>query len=75
MQVPDAPGLDVDIDEEAIANYPTHGNISALGQEEFVYFQARQQRAAWAGYRGTNSKEPAAQQCSFYLPKCIAKVD
>lgn len=51
MVVPDGPGLGVDIDEDAIANYPSSGNISTPNQDEFVYFQARQKRSAWANLK------------------------
>ncbi len=47
MQVPDAPGLGIDIVEDAIAHYPSSGNISAPPLEEFTYFRARPQRASW----------------------------
>jgi galactonate dehydratase len=46
--VPNAPGLGIDIIEEAIAHYPSKGNISAPQQAEMVYFKAREGRAAWA---------------------------
>ncbi len=50
MLVPDAPGLGVDIVEEAIAQYPSTGNVSPPNpQEELVYFRARDQRARWLG--------------------------
>ena len=46
--VPDAPGLGVDIVEDAIANYPSQGNVSPPNpDEEYVYFQARRGRAHW----------------------------
>ena len=46
--VPDRPGLGVDIVEEAIANYPSTGNVSPPNpDEEYVYFQARRQRSRW----------------------------
>lgn len=47
--VPDAPGLGVDIVEEAIAHYPSTGNISPPNMDEYVYVQARYGRAAWVG--------------------------
>lgn len=47
LLVPDAPGLGVDIIEDAIATYPSEGNISPP-QPEYVYFKARQGRARWA---------------------------
>ena len=47
--VPDAPGLGVDIVEEAIAKYPPVGNVSEPDpNEEHVYFRARRGRASWA---------------------------
>ncbi len=48
MLVPDAPGLGIDIVEEAIAKYPSIGNVSAPNpNEEYVYFRARNKRASW----------------------------
>ena len=48
IAVPDAPGLGVDIVEEAIAKYPSVGNISPPDpKEEYVYFRARERRARW----------------------------
>ena len=47
--VPDAPGLGVDIVEQAIAKYPPVGNVSEPNpNEEHVYFRARRGRASWA---------------------------
>lgn len=47
--VPDKPGLGVDIVEDAIAHYPSQGNISPPNPaEEMVYFRARRNRASWA---------------------------
>ena len=45
--VPSAPGLGVDIVEEAIAHYPSTGNISEPKMDEYVYVQAKYSRAAW----------------------------
>ena len=45
--VPDTPGLGVDIVEEAIAHYPSTGNVSDPQLDEYVYVQAKQSRAAW----------------------------
>ena len=46
--VPDRPGIGVDIVEEAIANYPSKGNVSAPNSdEEYVYFRARRQRSRY----------------------------
>jgi galactonate dehydratase len=46
--VPDAPGLGVDIIEEAIAKYPSVGNVSPPNpQEEYLYIRARRGRAGW----------------------------
>ena len=47
LLVPDAPGLGVDIVEDAIAKYPSESNISTPSPE-YVYFKARQRRARWA---------------------------
>ena len=48
MLVPDAPGLGIDIVEEAIANYPSDGNVSIPATaEEPLYVKARTQRARW----------------------------
>ncbi len=47
LQVPDAPGLGIDIVEEAIAHYPSHGNVSNPPLDEMTYFRARPQRASW----------------------------
>ncbi len=50
MLVPDAPGLGVDIVEEAIAKYPSTGNVAPPNpDEEMVYFRARSKRASWLG--------------------------
>lgn len=47
VEVPTAPGLGIDIVEDAIAHYPSHGNIAAPNMPEYTYFRARDQRAAW----------------------------
>ncbi len=48
ISVPDRPGIGVDIIEEAIAKYPSSGNISAPdSSQEYVYFRARDHRAKW----------------------------
>jgi galactonate dehydratase len=47
MQVPTAPGLGIDIVEDAIAHYPSTGNIAPPNLPEYTYFRAREQRAAW----------------------------
>ena len=56
IEVPDRPGLGVDIDEEAVARYPSHGNTAPPGDgtdgssweqgtwNEYVYYQARYRR-------------------------------
>ncbi|MEZ4870234.1 MAG: mandelate racemase/muconate lactonizing enzyme family protein [Caldilineaceae bacterium] len=50
MLVPDAPGLGVDIVEEAIAHYPSTGNVSVpTGADEPLYIRARAQRSRWLG--------------------------
>ena len=49
ITVPDRPGLGVDIVEEAIARYPSRGNVSVPSEgEEMVYVRARRGRARWA---------------------------
>ncbi|MEM7536773.1 MAG: mandelate racemase/muconate lactonizing enzyme family protein [Chloroflexota bacterium] len=48
MVVPDSPGLGVDIVEEAIATYPSTGNIAPPRADAVTYFMARQGRARWA---------------------------
>lgn len=45
--VPDAPGLGVDIVEDAIAHYPSTGNVADPKMDEYVYVQAKAGRAAW----------------------------
>lgn len=46
--VPDAPGLGVDIVEEAIARYPSQGNIGFPPAEyDYQYVYARARRARW----------------------------
>ncbi len=47
MLVPEGPGLGIDIVEEAIAHYPSDGNITPPQLDEYTYFRAREQRAAW----------------------------
>jgi galactonate dehydratase len=47
MLVPDAPGLGIDIVEEAIAHYPSTGNVAPPTLPETTYFRARDRRAAW----------------------------
>jgi L-alanine-DL-glutamate epimerase-like enolase superfamily enzyme len=48
--VPDRPGIGVDIVEEAVAKYPSQGNVSPPDpREEYVYFRARNKRASWLG--------------------------
>jgi galactonate dehydratase len=47
LRVPDAPGLGIDIVEDAIAHYPSDGNISPPNVAEYTYFRARDRRAAW----------------------------
>jgi len=57
ITVPDLPGLGVDIDEEAVARYPSGGNVTRAGTpadgsyepgtwDEHVYFQQRYRRQA-----------------------------
>ena len=58
MLVPDTPGLGIDIVEEAIAKYPSTGNVSPPNpNEEYVYFRAREKRASWLGARVEESPE------------------
>ena len=45
--VPDTPGIGVDIVEDAIARYPSEGNVSEPNMDEYVYFQARYGRDKW----------------------------
>ncbi|MCX6045882.1 MAG: mandelate racemase/muconate lactonizing enzyme family protein [Chloroflexi bacterium] len=48
MLVPNGPGLGIDIVEDAIANYPSTGNVSPPNpNEEYLYFRARDKRASW----------------------------
>lgn len=48
MLVPDAPGLGIDIVEDAIALYPSTGNVSPpSAADEYLYVKARPQRAQW----------------------------
>ncbi len=48
ISVPDQPGIGVDIVEEAIARYPSSGNVSLPdSSQEYVYFRARDHRAKW----------------------------
>lgn len=48
IAVPDAPGLGVDIVEEACAKYPSDGNISVPeATYDYQYFWTRENRATW----------------------------
>jgi galactonate dehydratase len=47
LVVPDRPGLGVDIIDDAVAMYPSEGNISPP-KPEYVYIQSRRGRARWA---------------------------
>lgn len=48
IAVPDAPGLGVDIVEEACAKYPSKGNISVPEDTyDYQYFWTRENRATW----------------------------
>lgn len=52
MLVPTTPGLGIDLVEEAIAHYPSTGNVAPPNpNEELVYFRAREKRALWLGAR------------------------
>ena len=48
ITVPDAPGLGVDLIEDAIAKYPSQGNVAPPQMDEMVYYRARRKRASWA---------------------------
>jgi galactonate dehydratase len=49
ITVPDTPGLGVELVEDAIAKYPSQGNVSLPNpEEETVYVRARRGRARWA---------------------------
>ena len=49
ITVPDRPGLGVDLVEDAIARYPSRGNVGQPSPDrEHVYVQARRRRARWA---------------------------
>ncbi len=53
MLVPDAPGLGIDIVEEAIAHYPSEGNVSVpSAADDYLYVKARTQRARWLNPAG-----------------------
>jgi len=45
--VPNVPGLGVDIVEDAVARYPSSGNVSDPKLDEYVYVQAKFGRASW----------------------------
>jgi galactonate dehydratase len=47
MKVPTAPGLGIDIVEDAIVHYPSTGNVAPPAMSEYTYFRAREERAAW----------------------------
>ena len=62
IEVPDRPGLGVDINEDVVAKYPSDGNVTTPGSpddgayepgtwEEQVYFQQRYRRGAGLGRR------------------------
>ncbi len=54
MEVPDAPGLGVDIVEEACAKYPSEGNVSDPEDTyDYAYVAARTQRATWLSTQET----------------------
>ena len=56
--VPDTPGLGVDIVEEAIARYPSTGNIGTPdGTYDHQYFYARHGRALWLSEQQTPPPE------------------
>lgn len=53
MQVPDAPGLGIDIIPEAIAHYPSSGNIAP--PRTHFYIQAKSARGHWLASEETDS--------------------
>ncbi len=54
IAVPDAPGLGVDIVEEACAKYPSEGNISQPEDTyDYAYFWTREKRALWLSTQET----------------------
>ncbi len=55
LRVPDAPGLGIDIVEEAIAHYPSHGNVSPPTLDEYTYFRARERRSSWLRPQAPNT--------------------
>jgi galactonate dehydratase len=56
--VPDTPGLGIDIVEEAIAKYPSSGNIAIPDDRyDYQYIQARQGRALWLSEQETPPPE------------------
>jgi len=56
MRVPDAPGLGIDIVEEAIAKYPSTGNVSVpSAADDYLYVKARTKRAQWLNPAGKST--------------------
>ena len=54
IRVPDAPGLGVDIVEEAIARYPSSGNVPQPDESyEYRYVYPRDRRALWLSQEPT----------------------
>lgn len=54
IAVPDAPGLGVDIVEEACVKYPSEGNISQPEDTyDYAYFWTREKRALWLSTQET----------------------
>ena len=52
--VPDTPGLGIDIVEEAIARYPSAGNVSMPEETyDYRYVYARHARSQWLSGRNT----------------------
>ncbi|MDA0748410.1 MAG: mandelate racemase/muconate lactonizing enzyme family protein, partial [bacterium] len=58
IRVPDTPGLGIDIVEEAIAKYPSKGNISPQPDTyDYEYVHARTGRARWLSHTPTERSD------------------
>lgn len=65
IAVPDAPGLGVDLVEDAIAKYPSTGNIAPPDDTyDFQYIYARDRRAEWLS--GSATKPPGYRSGQIY---------